>query len=98
MKNIDFNKLWIGAGFGLFAPFLTFIGYYLINYHYMSVPKFIDYLRAGDTYTPIVSLCVLTNLAVFYPFIWKEKWNGARGVLASTFIWASIVMYLKFFT
>lgn len=98
MKNIDFDKMWIGAVLGFFAPFIALTGYYLINYHYMSVPKFIEYLRIGDTYTPLVSLCVLANLVAFYPFIWKEKWNGARGVIASTFIWASIVVFLKFFT
>lgn len=98
MKNIDFDKTWIGLILGLIGPFIAFVIYYFINYSYMTVSSFINYLKLGDTYTPIISLCVLVNLAIFYLFIWKEKYRGTRGVLASTFIWAIFVMYLKFLT
>lgn len=83
---------------GLIAPMIVFALYYLINYRFMSISGFFNYLRLGGTYTPLVSLCVLVNLGCFYPFIWKEKWNGARGVLTATFLWAGFVVYLKFFT
>lgn len=96
MKNIDLNKVWIGMIAGLLAPSIALYAYYLINYRFMSRGEFIRYLQLGETYGPLISLCVLTNLAVFYPYIWKEKWNGAKGILASTFIWAAIVVYLKF--
>ncbi|MGQ0829989.1 MAG: hypothetical protein ACT4ON_16500 [Bacteroidota bacterium] len=93
---MDFDKTWIGLMLGLIAPSLVLLGYYLINYSYMTINGFINYLKAGDTYTSLISLCVLANLAAFYPFIWKEKWNGAKGVLGATFIWAAIVVFLKF--
>jgi len=93
---MDFDKTWIGVVLGLIAPTLALLGYYLINYSYMTIGHFVNYLKAGDTYTPLISLCVLANLAVFYPFIWKEKWNGAKGVLGATFIWAGLVIFLKF--
>jgi len=96
MRNIDFNKTWIGIVAGLLMPSLAFLLYYLINYSYMTIPGFANYLKMGDTYTPVISLCVLANLAAFYPFIWKEKWNGAKGVLGATFVWAAIVVFLKF--
>jgi len=98
MKNIDFDKTWIGIILGIAAPMIAFILYYLINYRFMKVGNFIDYMKLGETYTPVITLCVLANLGVFYLFIWKEKYKGARGVLASTFIWAAFVLYLKFFT
>ncbi|MES2590802.1 MAG: hypothetical protein V4608_02870 [Bacteroidota bacterium] len=98
MKDIDFDKTWIGSTAGILAPVIAFVIYYLVNYRYMAVGRFIDYLILGDTYTAIVTLCLLANLGAFYLFIWKEKYVGARGVLASTFIWAAVVMYLKFFT
>jgi hypothetical protein len=98
MKNIDFNKTWLGILFGLLAPSIAMWIYYRINFGHLGMSAFIKYLKIGDTYTPLISLCVLANLAVFYPFIWKEKWNGAKGVLAATFIWTAIVIYLKFFT
>lgn len=98
MKNIDLDKFWVGAIAGLLAPLIAFTAYYQINYRYMPVWRFINYLRLGDTYTSIVTLCVLANLAAFYLFIWKKKYNGAQGVLGLTFIWAGFIMYLKFFT
>ena len=98
MKNIDWDKLWIGLLFGILTPFISLWTYYFINYRYMTITDFINYLELGNTYTPLISMCVLVNLAVFYPFIWKEKYQGARGVLGSTFLWALVIVYLKFFT
>ena len=98
MKNIDFDKVWIGIVAGLLAPTIALWLYYFINYSQLTIWRFIDYLKLGDTYTPLISLCVLANLAVFYPFIWKEKWSGAKGVIGATFIWATVVVFLKFFT
>jgi hypothetical protein len=98
MKNIDWDKLWIGLVIGLLAPVMAFTIYYLVNYHYMKISGFIKYLATGDIYTPLISLCVLSNLLPFYLFINKEKYLGTKGVLASTFIWAGIIIFLKFFT
>ena len=98
MKNFDWDKTWIGILLGLIAPFIALLLYYLINYRYMTIPGFINFMRLGEMYTPVITLCVLSNLGVFYLFIWKEKYKGARGVLTSTFIWGAFVVYLKFFT
>lgn len=98
MKNIDFDKTWIGVLLGLIAPKTALVLYYLINYRYMTIRAFINFMKLGEMYTPVITLCVLVNLGVFYLFIWKDKYNGARGVIASTFIWAAFVLYLKFFT
>lgn len=98
MKNIDWDKIWIGLLLGLTAPLLVFVLYYLINYHYMKVDAFINYLRLGDTYTPLISLCVLANLLPFYLLINKEKYEGTKGVLGATFIWAAVIVFLKFFS
>jgi hypothetical protein len=98
MKDFDVDKTWFGATLGLLAPFATLVLYYLIKYHYMTIRGFIDYMVLGDTYTAVVTLCVLVNLGVFYLFLWKNKYLGARGVLLATFIWGAVIMYLKFFT
>jgi hypothetical protein len=98
MKNIEWDKVWIGFALGLAAPLIAFTGYYLINYSYMQISQFINHLRLGDTYTPLVSLCVLSNLLPFYILINKERYNGTKGVLAATFVWAALIVFLKFFT
>lgn len=96
MKNFDWDKIWIGLIIGMTLPVIAFSLYYIINYNYMTIGKFLNYLIMGDTYTALTSMCVLSNLVGFYPFIWKEKWKAARGVLAATFIWALVVVILKF--
>ncbi|MCW3071763.1 MAG: hypothetical protein JWO44_1653 [Bacteroidetes bacterium] len=98
MKNIDWDKTWIGFLLGLIGPSIAFSIYYLINYSYMNLSEFIDYMKLGNTYTPLVSLCVLTNLLPFYLLINKEKYAGTKGVLGATFIWAGLIIFLKFFT
>lgn len=98
MKNVDLDKVWIGVIAGLIAPAIALWLYYFINYRDLGIGRFIDLQKLGDTYTPLISLCVLANLAVFYPFIWKEKWRGAKGVIGATLIWAMLVLFLKFFT
>ena len=98
MKNIDWDKVWIGLVIGLIAPLIVFSGYYVINYRYMKLGAFIEYLRLGDTYTPLISLCVLAKLLPFYLLINKEKYQGTKGILGATFIWAGIIIFLKFFT
>jgi hypothetical protein len=98
MKKIDWDKTGIGFLLGIGAPAISFTVYYIINYRYMSIPAFIDYMRLGDTYTPLISLCVLTNLVPFYLLINKEKYAGTKGVLAATFVWAGLIVFLKFFT
>lgn len=64
----------------------------------MSVKEFMDYVRQTKTSSAIASLCVLSNLLVFFIFIKTEKYVSAKGVLLSTFIYAGLVCYLKFFT
>lgn len=101
MKNIDwdkFDKLWIGLVAGLIAPTIALLAYYLINYSYMTIGGFIHYLQLGNTYTPLITMCVLSCLVPFYIMINKENYQGTKGVLAATFIWAGLIIFLKFFT
>lgn len=98
MKIIDWDKIWIGLLIGLIAPLIALTGYYLINYSYMTIGKFIFFLKLGDTYTPLITLCVLSNLVPFYIFLNKEKYIATKGVLAMTFLWSGLIVFLKFFT
>jgi hypothetical protein len=98
MKNIDWDKTWIGLALGIAAPMIALSVYYLVNYNYMTISGFINYMKLGDTYTPVISLCVLANLAPFYLLVNKEKYAGTKGVLGATFIWAGFIVYLKFLT
>ena len=97
MKKFDIDKMIVGFVLGLFIPMIVLVGYYKINYSYLTVNEFLKFVKLANSHAALVSLSILFNLAVFFPFIWKDKNLAARGVLASTFIWAGVVVYIKYF-
>lgn len=70
---------------GMLIPVLTYAIYYFLVYD--------TGLKKVN-----VSLCVAMNLIPFYIYQKKEKYNGLKGVLIATFIWAAFIIYLTFFT
>jgi len=59
MKNFDWNKTWLGILMGLLLPVIALTLYFLISYNHLTISRFINYLKMSDTFTPIISLCVL---------------------------------------
>ena len=85
MKEIDFDKVWLGILYGIIIPPIAFFVYYLfVNEHNLK--------RIN------VSLCMVANLAPFYLTLNKEMYKATKGVLIGTFIWAGVIAYLSFFT
>ncbi|TAL61289.1 MAG: hypothetical protein EPN85_05170 [Bacteroidetes bacterium] len=96
IKN-KFDSGWIGFSAGLSAPAITLYIFYLVKYSHLSFQKFyMDVLFANNIVTSSISLCVITNLLVFFIFIWTNRNLAARGVLFSTFIYAGYVVYQKY--
>jgi hypothetical protein len=91
-----FDHPLLGLACGLFAPVLTFYIYYLYNYRHMGFFRFYEYLTMGNIFGPTLSLCVISNLAVFFFFIYTERMKSARGVLLSTFFYAGLIAYIKY--
>lgn len=85
MKNVDWDQTWVGLVIGFATPVLVYILYYFFVYD--------TGLRSMN-----VSLCVASNLIPFYFYQKREKYNGLKGVVISTFIWAGLVVFLSFFT
>ncbi len=85
MKYFNWDQTWLGLIIGFFTPILVYILYYFFVYD--------TGLRSMN-----VSLCVASNLIPFYFYQKREKFNGLKGVLISTFVWAGIVVVLSFFT
>ena len=94
----NFDRSWIGLVSGLFAPLLTLFIFYLIRYsRHISFGKFYsEILLSNNIVTPSISLCVITNLLVFFIFIWTHRNLSAKGVLLSTFIYAGYVVFQKY--
>ena len=91
-----FDNLYLGITFGMLAPLLAFLLYYLYDFRFMSLKIFWGYLQANSLFTADLKRCVIANLAVFFLFIYTERLKSARGVLLSTFIYAGIIAYLTF--
>lgn len=87
----------IGAVCGLIAPFISLFIFYLIMYRNISFSKFFNDIILGyGILLPVISLCVITNLLVFFIFVWTNRNYSARGVLLATFVYAGYVVYQKY--
>lgn len=96
-RVFDYDRIWLGAVLGIVAPILTMLAFYYFNFSHISILKFIEHLFAVHIQSSLLSLSVVSNLLVFFVFIWTEKYQSARGVLMSTFLYGGLVVYLKFF-
>jgi RsiW-degrading membrane proteinase PrsW (M82 family) len=85
MKNIDYNKVWLGLIIGGIVPLMAYLIYFAV------ADKFA--LQRVN-----ISLCMAVNLAPFYLSMNRNYFNMTKGVLIATFIWGGIIAYLSFFT
>ncbi|MBN8702092.1 MAG: hypothetical protein J0M08_03450 [Bacteroidetes bacterium] len=96
--GLKYNTQKLGVLLGLIAPSIAFGLFYVINFSHMPFESFITKIKLAHIYTPLISLCVIANLPTFFGFIWTERYYSARGVLLSTFLYAGLVVFLKYFT
>jgi RsiW-degrading membrane proteinase PrsW (M82 family) len=85
MKSFNWDRTWVGLVLGILTPVIVYSLYYLLVYD-TGIKKM------------NISLCIATNLIPFYIYQRKERYNGLKGVLISTFIWAGLVIFLTLFT
>ena len=95
MQN-KWDKVWTGLAPGLIAPIILLAFYWQINYSYMSLDQFNQFMGFGELHIRLISLFVVINLAIFFIFIWRNLNYAARGVLYATFIYTVIVALVKF--
>jgi hypothetical protein len=90
------DSVWFGLTLGLICPWVVFVGYYIVFHRHITLKEFFNYLKLGDSFISALSVCVfLSNLLVFFIFIWTRKDKSARGVLAATFMYAFFVAIMK---
>ncbi|MCX6312399.1 MAG: hypothetical protein NT084_12280 [Bacteroidetes bacterium] len=96
LRRLD--NLFIGLALGIFLPIVGIFVYYIFTYRVeTSFSGFIDYFKSVHLFVAYISLaCYMTNLPLFFLFIWKDKYQGARGVLFATIMYTAWVVYEKF--
>ncbi len=93
-----FDNLALGIFLGLVTPIITLFLFYSFTYSSQtSFSGFVAYFEKFHNFVPALSLCVISNLAVFFLFIWTDRYNSARGVVFATLAYAIWVAYRKFF-
>jgi hypothetical protein len=90
-----FDRVWLGLVLGLLAPWLVMLVYYRIVYSYLLPDDFLHKMFVQMVFLPVLSLCVVVNLGIFFLFIWTEKYFSARGVIFATLLYAIYVFAVK---
>lgn len=91
------DSLLVGTIIGLITPLIVLLVYYQINYSYLKVDSFLMKMLINEVVLPLLSLCVIGNLAVFYLFINKNYILAARGIILATILYAIAVFIGKLF-
>ena len=93
-----FDTVIVGLILGLLLPVISLFIYYFFTYEsQLSFSEFINYFNTVNLFVAYVSLsCYMTNLPLFFLFIWKQKNEIARGVLFATMMYTAWVIYQKF--
>lgn len=93
-KNKRFSSLASGLVPGLVLPVVTFILIGIIGHG--DLVDFVRRLSQIDRIASVISLSVIPNLLLFFIYIWTSRMVAARGVLLSTFIFALVMLIVKF--
>jgi hypothetical protein len=85
LKNIDFDKVWIGLIIGFLTPVIVYTLYY--------------YFVCTTGITKVnISVCIAVNIIPFQVYSKQEKNKGLKGVFIATILWALFIAYISLFT
>lgn len=94
-KN-KFDHLIIGLILGLLAPTLGILIFFYSKFSESNLSEFLTVSIQEKMLSPLLSLCAVINLAVFYLFIQIDKLQTAKGIILATFIYGLAIVLLKF--
>jgi uncharacterized BrkB/YihY/UPF0761 family membrane protein len=91
-----YNDIRLGVVLGLLAPVLGLLVIYLAAFRNMALMEYLEFLSESKKLSSIISLSAIPNLLLFFIFIWLNYLYSARGVLASTLLYALVVIVTKY--
>lgn len=86
---------WRGAVLGVIIPLLAFTIYAIIILKSDIYSTFMQ-LKVLGVHTHVISLCTLINLAPFFLFLRKMRYEPSQGILFSTFLIVIAVYIINF--
>ena len=90
------DTFWLGLLSGLLGPSIGIVIFYYSNFPGSDLLNFIELSVREKLLSPLLSLCAVINLGVFYLFIHFEQYNSAKGVILATFVYGIFIVLLKF--
>jgi hypothetical protein len=96
MEKLKFDHLLIGLLIGLITPTIGIVIFYYTRFEGNDLTLFFKVSIQEKMLSPLLSLCAVINLAVFYIFIYLNRLLTARGVILATFIYGLAIVLLKF--
>lgn len=92
------DNIIVGLLLGAILPIIGMFAYYMFTYRYQtSFTGFLEYFSHRRVLVAAMSLsCYITNLPLFFGFIWGNMNRTARGVLFATMGYTVWVIYEKF--
>jgi hypothetical protein len=91
-----FNTFVAGLITGLVCPPLAFAAFSRISFPEIEVYDQLNSYYHRNVLPHVISLSVIVNLALFFLLLKFNHDHAARGILGATFIFAFLVLILKF--
>ena len=85
-----------GLGLGILLPAISLYIFYKVKYDQMELLEFLTSFHEMGILTHIISLSVIPELVLFFLFMQKNFLKGGRGVLLATFLFAFLVLIIRF--
>ena len=89
------DKLWFGLLVGVLLPFIVMFMFYLSSFAAVTIPDFLRRMVFAQIFFPLLSLCAIINLGVFFLFYQTKNDRAARGVIFATMTFAFAVLIYK---
>lgn len=89
------DRFWLGFLPGLFAPLLGVLFFYFFNFSYMPFREYLSMAGTPSVLSPMLSFGAVTNLFIFFPLMWQDYYNAARGVIGATILYAIPIVIIK---
>lgn len=96
--GVRLNRMWVGIVAGMIGPVVGFYIFYLVTYSSRPFDAFVQMIiNTSDTHPGIISVSLLFNLILFLGCMQLNWYYAARGLIASVFFYAPLVIYFKYF-
>ncbi len=95
MKLIK-DHLLTGAISGIILPTIVIVIFYQVNFAHIPFFKFLTESMSKQLLSPLLSVCAVVNLGLFYLYLKFNYLYSARGVIMATLIYGVAILTLKF--